>query len=112
MDLLGCKIRVRYLSTLTKSLRKANSNSPTYFISRWLFLRTLGLIYLIAFLSLWVQIDGLVGSNGILPARDYLSTIQDNFGNERYRLWPTVFWLNGSDSALHFVCGVGLCLSV
>ena len=112
MDLLGGKIKVKYLSALTKSLRKANSNSATYFISRWLFLRTLGLIYFIAFLSLWVQIDGLVGSNGILPARDYLSTIQDNFGNERYRLWPTIFWLNGSDSVLHFVCGVGLCLSV
>ena len=86
MDLLGGKRKIRFLSTLTRSLGESNSNSPTYFISRWLFLRTLGLIYLIAFLSLWVQIDGLVGSNGILPARDYLSTIQDNFGNERYRI--------------------------
>lgn len=112
MGLLDGKRKVRFLSTFTGWIGKSNSNSPTYFISRWLFLRTLGLIYFIAFLSLWVQIDGLVGSNGILPARDYLSTIQDNFGNERYRLWPTIFWLNGSDSVLHFVCGVGLCLSV
>ncbi|HIC16574.1 TPA: lipase maturation factor family protein [Candidatus Poribacteria bacterium] len=112
MDLLGGKRKIRFLSTLTRWLGKANSNSPTYFISRWLFLRILGLVYFIAFLSLWVQIDGLVGSNGILPIKDYLDTIRDNFGNERYRLWPTVFWLNGSDGALHFVCGLGLFLSV
>jgi len=37
---------------------------------RWLFLRGLGLIYLIAFLSLWVQIEGLIGSKGLLPVRD------------------------------------------
>ena len=109
---MGSKRKIRFLSTLTRWLGKNNSNSPTYFISRWLFLRTLGLIYFIAFLSLWVQIDGLVGSNGILPTKDYLSTIQDNFGNERYWLWPTIFWLNGSDSALHFACGIGLCLSI
>ena len=112
MDLLIGKRKDKFLSMLTRWLGKVSSSSPTYFISRWLFLRTLGLVYLIAFLSLWVQIDGLVGSNGILPTKDYLDAIRSNFGNERYRLWPTVFWLNGSDGALHFVCGLGLCLSV
>ena len=39
----------------------AQRREPSWFLSRWLFLRLLGLIYLVAFLSLWVQIDGLVG---------------------------------------------------
>src|SRR3954447_1920090 len=39
---------------------------PTYRVTRQIYLRSLGLIYLIAFLSLWVQIDGLIGSKGLL----------------------------------------------
>ena len=38
---------------------------PTYFHARRWFLRSLGVIYLIAFVSLWVQVDGLIGANGI-----------------------------------------------
>ncbi len=38
-----------------------------FVLSRWLFLRLLGVVYLIAFLSLAVQITGLVGENGLLP---------------------------------------------
>jgi len=37
-------------------------------ISRWLFLRLLGIVYLCAFASLIPQIAGLVGPGGILPA--------------------------------------------
>ena len=43
-------------------------NRPLAFlVSRWIFLRLLGLIYLIAFMSLAVQVTGLVGAEGILP---------------------------------------------
>ena len=37
-----------------------------------MFLRGLGLVYLAAFASMAVQVDGLIGSHGILPAADYL----------------------------------------
>ena len=37
--------------------------------TRWFFLRGLALIYLIAFASLWMQMDGFIGSQGIVPAR-------------------------------------------
>src|SRR5689334_14335160 len=40
----------------------------TFIRSRWLFLRLLGAVYLIAFSSLAVQITGLVGEHGLLPA--------------------------------------------
>jgi hypothetical protein len=45
-----------------------------HLVSRWLFLRILGLVFLSAFLSLVPQILGLVGSKGILPARDLVAT--------------------------------------
>src|SRR5690606_11085138 len=51
------------------TLSFGRSNEPAeYFFSRWIFLRGLALIYLIAFISLWVQMEGLIGENGILPA--------------------------------------------
>ena len=31
------------------------------------------IVYLIAFVSLWVQVDGLIGANGILPVRELLA---------------------------------------
>ncbi|MBI4540284.1 MAG: lipase maturation factor family protein [Gemmatimonadetes bacterium] len=84
----------------------------TYFIARWLFLRSLGLVYLIAFLSFWVQAEGLIGADGILPARHYLVVMRTILGPERYRLLPTVFWLNASDRALHAACAAGVLCSV
>jgi hypothetical protein len=45
---------------------------PTYLLSRWLFLRLLGAVYLVAFASLAIQITGLVGEHGIMPAGPYL----------------------------------------
>ena len=70
---------------------------PTHSLARWLFLRALGAVYLVAFLSLWVQVAGLVGSRGILPAATLLDWVGARTGPERYRLLPTLFWLRPSD---------------
>jgi len=75
--------------------------------ARWWFLRGLGLIYLAAFVSLWVQVDGLIGSGGILPAADYLRSAHDALGGGAYRLLPTLLWLHPSDAALHALCAGG-----
>src|SRR5947209_12540800 len=50
-------------------------------ISRWIFLRTLGLIYFSAFFSLVFQIRGLIGPHGILPANDYLEAVGRSLGH-------------------------------
>jgi hypothetical protein len=81
-------------------------------LTRWIFLRLLGVIYLIAFLSLWAQIEGLVGSNGILPAAEFLDSVQAQIGPERFRLLPTLFWLDVSDVWLNAVCAAGVVLSL
>lgn len=65
-----------------------------------LFLRLLGVIYLIAFVSLGVQIEGLAGSEGILPFSEQLAQLQSRAGIERWMQMPTLFWLNSSDLAL------------
>src|SRR2546427_4772935 len=49
----------------------------TYAVTRWVFLRASGLIYLIAFVSFWVQVRGLISSQGILPAQHETKAIRD-----------------------------------
>ena len=59
-----------------------------------------------------MQIHGLVGSNGILPAEQYLEAVRQQIGTEGYYLVPTLFWLNPSDIFLHFLCAGGVLLSL
>ncbi|MDE0298754.1 MAG: lipase maturation factor family protein [Candidatus Poribacteria bacterium] len=101
-----------FFSTVTRWCWGRQPTRPTFFLTRWLFLRLLGVIYLVAFLSLWTQIDGLIGSDGILPAERYLTAIRDQVGLERYFAFPTLYWLNDSDASLHLLCGVGAFLSL
>ncbi|HLI34774.1 MAG TPA: lipase maturation factor family protein, partial [Terriglobia bacterium] len=85
---------------------------PSYFLTRWVFLRLLGIVYLVAFLSLWPQIAGLAGAHGILPAQDFLASVARNIGPERYRLFPTLAWLTAGDGFLKFLAGGGALVSV
>ncbi len=101
-----------FFSAMTRWLWGTHSDRTTFGLSRWLFLRGLGCIYLIAFLSLWVQIHGLIGSSGILPAEQYLEVVHQRFGTEGYSLFPTLFWLNPTDACLHFLCAGGVFLSL
>ena len=75
-----------------------------------LFLRGLGLIYLAAFVSLTLQVRGLVGAQGILPLEEYLAAARTGWGTDAYWRLPTVFWLNASDAALMAgaIAGIGL----
>lgn len=84
------------------------TQEPEYFLTRRIFLGGLGLVYLVAFLSLWVQIDGLVGPGGILPAQDFLRLARERLGGRALYLFPTLSWLLGAGKgALHFLCGAG-----
>jgi len=40
-------------------------------------MRLLGLVYLIAFVSWWVQLEGLSGSHGITPTATTLRILED-----------------------------------
>jgi lipase maturation factor 1 len=90
----------------------SHETPSTYFLSRWLFLRMLGAIYLIAFVSYWVQVDGLIGSKGVMPVAPWLDTLSRQFGAERYWLLPTLAWGSATDTFLHWLCGSGVVLSV
>jgi predicted DCC family thiol-disulfide oxidoreductase YuxK len=99
-------------STFTRLLWGKDVRPPTYFWARRWFLRTLGLTYLIAFVSLWMQVDGLVGSNGVSPLNQFLPAVYERFGSSAYSLLPTLCWLDSSNGFLHFLCGGGVVLSL
>jgi len=85
---------------------------PTWNLVSWLFLRLLGLTFLIAFASIGNQILGLVGSEGILPLTRKLATLEAENGPWRFWLSPTLFWINSSDIALVSACIAGAAASV
>lgn len=85
---------------------------PGHLIPRWLFLRALGLIYFSAFYSLLFQIRGLLGPQGLLPARMYLEQVASAMGSTRYWYAPTVLWISSSDRALLALCWIGMVAAV
>ena len=94
-----------------------HSRPPTYHISSALFLRLLGVVYLIAFVSLWTQIEGLVGENGILPAQSYLEDFESRFSALQppaSAVWriPTLAWISAHDGFLKLLCTLGTLFSV
>ena len=80
-------------------------------IASWLFLRTLGVVYLFAFASFAVQAQGLIGSHGISPVTEFLQSLRKYYGAVYWQV-PTVFWLNAGDGTIKAVCITGICLSV
>ena len=109
----------RFLSACTRLGWGRHLEPPAHLLVRSVFLRSLGVIYLIAFVSLWAQIIGLVGSNGILPAKSTMGIAQrqveaQKLGADRYHLAPTLCWFDSSDGFLKAQCaaGAGLALLV
>ena len=99
-------------AVLTRWIWGRSVARPTYFGASALFLRLLGLSYVAAFLSLWVQVDGLIGAQGILPVGRYLDWIRAQTGSDRYWLVPTLCWFSSSDAFLHALCAAGVLAGV
>ena len=91
------------------------SGPRRYRIAAFIFLRLLGVVYLLAFGSLFTQILGLVGHDGILPARQYMDAARawaaaGHVGLDRFRIVPTLCWFSASDAWLEGLCIGGVML--
>ncbi len=78
---------------------------------RDLHLSLLGAVFCVAFLSLYAQIGLLLGSDGLLPAAQYLSRF-DGPLPWRWLDAPTIFWLGCSDWLLEAATLLGAGVSV
>jgi hypothetical protein len=93
-----------------REVEQVSGGRPSMIATTAFFVRILGVIYLIAFLSLRVQLLGLFGSHGILPIAELLTAIAARIGPERYWLLPTLTWLDASDATLLRLCDAGIVL--
>ena len=87
---------------------------PTqHVVGRRLFVQGLAFSSLVAFLSLLVQIRGLVGADGVVPAAARLARVEQQLGAARWLEAPTLCWLVGaSDAALVALCLAGALASI
>lgn len=92
-------------------LRGAPALPVSYALVIVLFLRALSLVYVIAFVSLAVQMLGLYGSQGILPIADFIARQRAVFGTAGIWVFPSVFWLDTSDLFLQSVPIAGALLA-
>jgi hypothetical protein len=82
------------------------------YVVRWVFLRVLALAWAAAFVSLGVQVDGLAGPNGILPAGEWLDAVRGAVGGDAVGRVPTVcWWLGTGTGALEGLCAAGAVLA-
>ncbi len=100
------------MNIISKFVSNQLSLSEEHQLTSWLFLKLLSVIYFVAFLSIAVQITGLVGANGILPFNEFLELAFQQRGYEAYIYLPTLFWINSSDTALQLIAYTGCALSV
>lgn len=86
-----------------------------YTLTRFLILRLLGLVYLVAFTSAAVQVAPLLGPSGLLPAARFVDRVVAAVGSRggTFTRLPTLFlWITPTDAALTALCWIGAALSL
>jgi len=103
----------------TTSKKKVALSPDTYWLTRIVILRSLGLIYVVAFLVALQQNKALIGSGGILPANHFLTRVKRYLGPSIITLQlrlPSVLWFVNFENHLDFwldaIATSGLLLSL
>src|SRR5580692_9519441 len=86
-------------------------DGSNYELTRFVLLRLLALVYLVAFVSLALQMGPLLGSHGLLPVADFLPQARSFLGASAYWKIPSLLWLGSSDGVMHALCWAGVALS-
>jgi len=86
---------------------------PTYWLTRFLLLRLLGIVYAVAFLVAAQQLLPLIGSHGLLPLDHFFPRAQAYYGSvwDGFFHLPSIFWLNDSDTMLVTLSWIGFGLA-
>lgn len=119
---LVCNVVYRFVARHRPFMARATtlfwedvSEPPRYVLSRAIFLRMLGVVYLIAFLSLGSQVLGLGGEDGVMPVRLVMDWHEQRLGDvsasERLLRVPTLCWFYDSDASLVWQCRAGAVLA-
>ena len=80
-----------------------------YEISTWIFIRLMGILYLISFTSSFIQFPALFGANGISPVSDFIKQLNTTITMENsYFTHPTIYWYSQSNEFIFatFIIGI------
>jgi hypothetical protein len=94
-------------------LTRLLDRNPPYVLVRFVLLRWLALVYLVAFSVAAIQAVPLIGAAGLLPVPSFLDAVRAASGGARdaFLELPTLFWFGYSDAALRGVAWLGVALS-
>ena len=89
-------------------------DKPTYWLTRFMILRLLGIIYAVAFLVAINEILPLIGSDGLTPINIFLDQVSKGLGSSAagFVRLPSIFWWFHSDAALLVSAWIGFILSI
>lgn len=101
------------LASIWQRLSSNSDSRYSYWLTRFIILRMLGLVYFVAFVSLARQVMPLIGSQGLLPVSLFLSQAEKFLGSRSgaFVQFPSIFWVNCSDYFLIAMSWVGVVLS-
>src|SRR5580704_14815034 len=93
-----------------ESIKKSSS----YWLTRFVILRLLGVIYAVAFLIAINQIIPLIGSEGLLPVDLFIQNARNAYGSTGSAFFhlPSIFWFAHGDFFLEALAWAGLILSL
>jgi hypothetical protein len=99
---------------MNEQLENFFARGNDYWLTRFVILRLLGFVYVIAFLVAVNQLVPLVGATGLTPAHDLMSRVHSFYGSRHVAMMhvPTLFWFGVSDLGLRIFAWVGLALSL
>jgi hypothetical protein len=88
----------------------ALGGDATYLWPRWIVLRCVGLVYVLAFAGIIVEGRALIGPHGIAPASEHFGMLRTLFPGALERLLraPSLFWLGTGDSMIRVLEWSGL----
>src|SRR5215469_13140085 len=97
----------------TMSETETGQTPTTYWLTRFVLLRLLGVVYAVAFLAAARQILPLIGSQGLLPVSDFILRAEQALGSPGaafFRL-PSLFWFAHSDAVLQATAWLGFTIA-
>jgi hypothetical protein len=111
---LSYPLRFAPLRAVANHWRAGGEVPHGYWLTRFVLLRFLGLVYFVAFIVAANQLVPLVGHGGLLPADTYLQRLADHFGSraDGFIEIPSLFWMGISDSGLVAVSWIGALISL
>ncbi|KAL9183209.1 hypothetical protein ACHAXT_004996 [Thalassiosira profunda] len=72
----------------------ASNPRQSFYVTKFVILRLVALVYLVAFVGAYNQNRGLMGANGLAPARDYMDRLLQSYDSpmQGFLSHPTLYW--------------------